>query len=118
VLTEARADLVPGRQDAFLVIDAALSIQAMSRRAEVLLGAGEQSALDRPVAELLVSAAAEAGRFVGFAAAILDAVEAGDVPRHTFVRPWSTFGVRMRARIGACGPLAGGAGGARDDGPS
>lgn len=38
VLLETRADVVPGRQDAFLVIDAALSVQAMSRRAEALLG--------------------------------------------------------------------------------
>jgi hypothetical protein len=104
LLTEARADLVPGRQDAFLVIDAALSIQAVSRRAEVLLGVGEESAVNRPVAELLVPAAAEAAGSGDFAAAIVDAVGGGDVPSHASVRPRNTFGVRMRARIGACGP--------------
>jgi hypothetical protein len=101
---EARADVIPGRQDAFLVIDAALSVQAMSRRAEALLGVSEQLAVNRPVAELLVPAAAEAGASTGVAAAIVDAVGGGDVPNHAFVRPLNTFGVRMRARIGACGP--------------
>jgi hypothetical protein len=103
-LSEARADLVPGRQDAFLMVDGTLSIQAVSRRAEVLLGVGEESAVNRPVAELLVPAAAEARGSGAFAAAIVDAVEGGDVPSHAFVQPWNTFGVRMRARIGACGP--------------
>jgi hypothetical protein len=102
-LIETRADVVPGRQDAFLVIDAGLWVQAMSRRAEALLGVGEQSAINRSVAELLVPAAAETASG-GFAATIVDAVGGGDVPSHAFVRPWNTFGVRMRARIAACGP--------------
>jgi hypothetical protein len=101
---ETRADVVPDRQDAFLVIDAALSVQAMSRRAEALLDVREELAVNRPVAELLVPAAAEAGASAGFAATIVDVVGGGDVPSHAFVRPWNTFGVRMRARIAACGP--------------
>jgi hypothetical protein len=104
LLIETRADVIPGRQDAFLVIDAALSVQAMSRRAVALLGVDEARAVNRPVAELLVLADAEAGGSAGFAAAIVAAVGGGDVPSHAFVRPRNTFGVRMRARIAACGP--------------
>ncbi|HEY6524495.1 MAG TPA: hypothetical protein VIY10_12035, partial [Solirubrobacteraceae bacterium] len=41
----------------------------------------------------------------GFAAAIAQA-SAGDDPdtSRSFVRPWNTFGVRLRARIATCGP--------------
>jgi hypothetical protein len=35
--------------------------------------------------------------------AIVAAVES-DEPVDTFVRPWNTFGVRMRATIAPCGP--------------
>jgi hypothetical protein len=56
------------------------------------------------VSELLVPADAEAGR-AGFAAAVAQAA-AGEDPDNsrTFVRPWNTFGVRLRARIATCGP--------------
>jgi hypothetical protein len=79
---ETRADVVPDRQDAFLVIDAALSVQAMSGRAEALLDVREELAVNRPVAELLVPASAEAGASAGFAAAIVDVVGGGDGPSH------------------------------------
>ncbi|HEV2974613.1 MAG TPA: hypothetical protein VGX69_06400, partial [Solirubrobacteraceae bacterium] len=38
------------------------------------------------------------------ARAITSAVEDGGTPATVFVRPWNTFGVRIRARIAACGP--------------
>ena len=80
-----------------------LLVQAMSRRAELLLGLTEDRAINRPVAELLVPADAEARAPT--------AVSRRPSPRrppgtsaHAFVRPWNTFGVRMRARIAPCGP--------------
>jgi PAS domain-containing protein len=104
LLLETRRDVVPGRQDAFLVIDSALLVQAVSRRAQTLLGVTEEGAVDRPVVELLAPADAEAQGRAGFAAALADAAAGADEPSSSFVRPWNTFGVRMRARIATCGP--------------
>jgi PAS domain-containing protein len=104
LLLEAPSDLVPGTQDAFLVVDSALRVQAMSRRAETLLGVPEDLAVDRPVGDLLVPADAEAGAPGRFASAVAEAALSSDVRAHVFVRPWNTFGVRMRARVTPCGP--------------
>jgi hypothetical protein len=103
LLLETRQDVLPKPHDAFLVIDSALLVQAVSRRAQTLLDVSEEGAVDRPVAGLLAPADAEAhGR--GFAAALADAAAGSDEPSSAFVRPWNTFGVRMRARIAPCGP--------------
>ena len=104
LLLEAREDVVPSGRDAFLVVDHSLLVQAMSREAQSLLGVTEEAAIDKPVAELLVPADTEAQGRTGFAAAIAIAAE-GDVDTsRNFVRPWNTFGVRLRARIATCGP--------------
>jgi PAS domain-containing protein len=103
LLLESRRAIVPQARDAFVVIDSTLQVQAVSRRAETLLGVTEAMAVNRPVAELLVPADAEAAGPARFAAAVAGAL-LGDEPVQTVVRPWNTFGVRMRARIGACGP--------------
>jgi PAS domain-containing protein len=105
LLLEAREDVVPSSKDAFLVVDSSLLVQAMSREAQSLLGVTEEAAIDKPVAELLVPADTEAQGRTGFAAAIVHAAEGNDVDTsRNFVRPWNTFGVRLRARIATCGP--------------
>jgi hypothetical protein len=104
LLLETRRELVPTERDAFLVIDTSLLIQAMSRRAQMLLALSEEEAVNRPVAELLVPADAEAKGHAGFAAAIAEAAQGALDPATVVVRPWNTFGVRMRARIASCGP--------------
>ncbi|HEX4008399.1 MAG TPA: hypothetical protein VHX62_00235 [Solirubrobacteraceae bacterium] len=77
----------------------------MSREAQGLLGVTEEMAIDRPVADLLVPADAEAQGRTGFAAAIAMAADGQDPETaRSFVRPWNTFGVRMRAKIATCGP--------------
>jgi PAS domain-containing protein len=104
LLLETRRDLIPSTQDAFLVIDSALLVQAVSHRAEELLAVSEEEAVNRPVSDLLVTADAEAATPGGFAGAIASAAAASDEPAAAIVRPWNTFGVRMRARIAPCGP--------------
>jgi PAS domain-containing protein len=105
LLLEVREDAVPDGRDAFLVVDSQLLVQAMSREAQTLLGLSEEDAVDKPVAELLVPADAEAQGPTGFAATVAEAAEGrDDEPGRAFVRPWNTFGVRMRARIATCGP--------------
>jgi PAS domain-containing protein len=105
LLLEVREDALPDSRDAFLVVDSRLLIQAMSREAQTLLGVTEEASIDKPVADLLVPADAEAQGRAGFAAAIAQAADGQD-PDHgrAFVRPWNTFGVRIRARIATCGP--------------
>ena len=105
LLLEAREDAVPDSRDAFLVVDSRLLIQAMSREAQALLGVTEEDSVDTPVAELLVPADAEAQGRTGFAAAIAQAADGQDPDTASaVVRPWNTFGVRMRTRIATCGP--------------
>jgi hypothetical protein len=105
LLLEAREDVVPTNQEAFLVVDASLLVQAMSQQAQSLLGISEELGINKPVAELLVPADAESQGRTSFAAAIAQAADGQDpdTTRST-VRPWNTFGVRMRARIATCGP--------------
>lgn len=103
LLLETREDAVPDARDAFLVVDSRLLVQAMSREAQTLLGLAEEDAVDRPVSELLVPADAE-GERGGLAAAIAEAACGDESDGRAFVRPWNTFGVRMRARIATCGP--------------
>ncbi len=103
LLLETRRDLAPGPRDAYVVIDAQLRVQGVSRQAESLLGVTEEMTVDKPLTELLVPADAEAQGASRFAAAIAEALAGNDAVR-AVVRPWNTFGVRMRARIVACGP--------------
>ncbi|MBV8946596.1 MAG: hypothetical protein JO046_04380 [Solirubrobacterales bacterium] len=104
IMLETRADIAPSHSDAFLVIDSSLLVQAMSCRAETLLGVTEESAVNRPAMHLLVPADAEAGGPARFASALTEAAAGADQPVSAFVRPWNTFGVRLRARVASCGP--------------
>ncbi|HEX5192489.1 MAG TPA: PAS domain-containing protein [Solirubrobacteraceae bacterium] len=105
MLLETRADAVPSEHDAFVVVDSRMLVQAASREAQRLLAISEEDAIDTPVSELLISADAESTDRGGFAAAIAEAAQ-GLEPEtaRSFVRPWNTFGVRMRAKIAMCGP--------------
>ncbi len=103
LLLETRSDAIPSAKDAFLVIDGALLVQGVSCEAETLLDVSESSAIDRPVHELLVPADAEAQGPSRLAAAITEAIH-NDEPVLAYVRPWNTFGVRLRSKIAPCGP--------------
>ncbi len=103
LLLETREDALPAPDESFLVVDASLLVQAMSVSAERLLGVTEDEAVNKPVSQLLVPADAEAQGTSAFAGGVAKAM-GSDEPTHTFVRPWNTFGVRMRTRIAACGP--------------
>ena len=86
------------------MIDTSLLVQALSRRAQALLELTEAEAVNRPVAELLVAADAEASSSSSLARAIVGAAGGGEDAVSAVVRPWNTFGVRMRAKIAPCGP--------------
>lgn len=103
VLLETREDVAPNPDEPFLVLDRSLLVHAVSREAERLLCTTEEAAINRPATELLTPADAEAREAASFAAAVVETMSSEE-PGRTFVRPWNTFGVRMRARIGSCGP--------------
>ncbi len=104
LVLETPSESVPTGRDAFLVLDSALLVQAVSRRAETVLGVVEELAVDRPVGDFLVSADAEGHGPGGFAGAVAEALARGHTPVDAFVRPANTFGVRLRVRIAPCGP--------------
>ncbi len=104
MLLETRLESLPDPADSFLVIDSKLLVQAMSAPAERLLSVHEENAVDRPVAELLWPADAEAGRADLLVTAVAQAAVGADGEGYAYVRPWNTYGVRMRARIATCGP--------------
>ena len=103
IILRAQAADVPGPGDAFLVIDARLTVCAVSRAAEQLLGVEETAAVHRHVAEFLGPADAESPGPEQLVAGVISAAGEG-VAQSIVVRPVGEFGLRYRARIAACGP--------------
>jgi hypothetical protein len=87
-----------------MVLDATLSVCAMSEEAERLLATSETEAVNRHITELVVPADAEAQGPESLAVAVTWAARGDEATRNVVVRPATTFGVRLRARIASCGP--------------
>jgi PAS domain-containing protein len=104
LLIETPVSAAPTPHDAFLVVDSALLVQAVSRRCERLLGVSEEQVIDRSVSELLVAADVDAQRPAALAEAVTDILASEEQDGQAFVRPWNTFGIRIRTRIAPCGP--------------
>jgi hypothetical protein len=104
LLLEAPADLAPKPGQPFMVLDTTLAIEAVSARAEQLLEITEQQAVHRPLRDLLEPAGVDSSSQHGLMRAIADAASGSGRTRTVFIRPRKMFGVRIRARIGACGP--------------
>jgi PAS domain-containing protein len=103
LLLEAPVDVAPAPNDPFIVVDQTLSVCAVSRAAERLLGISETEAVNRHVSAFLSGSDAEGGENPLIAALAITA--RGDGPtQNLVVRPANTFGVRYWARIGRCGP--------------
>ena len=104
VLLQAPQDAAPSTSDPFLVVDDKLTVCALSRQAERLLGLSETEAVNRHIGELLVPGDTESSAGESLAAVLTWAAR-GDAPlRNIVVRPANTFGVRFWARVGTCGP--------------
>ena len=104
LLLEAPADVAPDCNDPFLVVDARLTIQAVSRRAEQIFNVVEADVTDVPITDLLTDADVEIDDSQSFATALLSAALDDEGRRSTFVRPRDAYGIRIRARISHCGP--------------
>jgi hypothetical protein len=104
LMLECDADCAPPADGAFLVLNASLSVCAVSAAAERLLATRETEAVNRHVTELVVPADAEALGRENLAAAVTWAARGDAQSGRVMVRPANTFGVRLSARIAACGP--------------
>jgi hypothetical protein len=104
LLLRARADTAPAFGDAFVVLDSSLSVCAVSAAAEELLATREIDAVNCHITQLLVPADAEAQGVESVAAAVMWAARGEYGPRPAMVRPATTFGIRLHARIAHCGP--------------
>ena len=104
LILESGADIAPKAGDAFLVLDRSLSVCAVSQAAERLLATSEPDAVNRHITNLLMPADAEENGGESLSLAVAWAALGGGATRTTVVRPANTFGIRLTARIGACGP--------------
>jgi hypothetical protein len=103
LLLQTDTGSAPEPDDAFMIVDSSLSVQAVSARAESQLGICELQAVNRHVMELLIPGDTEASAS-SLAVAITRAAGGDAAEGRVGVRPSHTFGVRMLARISACGP--------------
>jgi hypothetical protein len=101
---EAPPETVPTQADAFMVVDSGMSVRALSRRGERLLGVDEPDAAGRHLSEFLSPADVETPATQSFFAQVLLAATGGADPGTVAVRPADEFGVRYWARISTCGP--------------
>jgi hypothetical protein len=104
LLLDTAVGVLPTSADAFLVVDSSLTVQAVSRHAEFVLGVREEHAVNRHITELLIPGTAEPAAKTSLAGAIVRAAAGERIDGRVAVRPTQTFGVRMLARIAACGP--------------
>jgi hypothetical protein len=104
VILESRADIAPHAGDAFLVLDRSLSVCAVSAGAERMLATNEPDAVNRHITALLLPADAEGSTGQSLSLAVAWAARGEGGTRTVVVRPANTFGIRLTARIGGCGP--------------
>lgn len=104
LVLRTRSDAAPGADGAFVVVDSSLTVQAVSEQGEAALGLREIAAVNRHVTELLIPADVEAASRLHLAEAITDAAGGEVEPVSVSVRPSGAFGIRLQARIAACGP--------------
>ena len=96
--------MAPGPADPFVLVNSSLSVCAVSREAEALLGTAETEAVDRHVGDLLVPADVEVAGTASLVARIVAAAGGEAADARVVVRPAAEFGIRFRAQVAPCGP--------------
>ena len=102
----AAADAAPTSADAFLVLDEDLFVGAVSKRAQLLLGASANATVDRHIDEFLTlpDAQSQGGESLEEALARLCADEITRRDLAVDLRADNGDTIRFRARTGRCGP--------------
>jgi hypothetical protein len=107
LLLTADEALSPASADAFLVVDAGLSIRALSQAAEKLFAITETDVVDQPLENVLVPAESSddaRGKLNRLLSSAAHEPLSAREPDVAVVRPAREFGVRYRARVGRCEP--------------
>lgn len=104
LVLDAPPDTAPTPKDAFMVVDSGMSIRALSKRAERLLGVEEPEAVGRHLSDFLSPADVETPPAQSFFARVLLAATGGAEVGNVAVRPAGEFGIRYWARVSTCGP--------------
>jgi hypothetical protein len=104
LLIGAPPQLAPGPENAFMLVDSALSVCGISAQAEELLGVCETAAVNHHITEFLVPADAEASGPGDLVNLVVHAARGAGEVHEVVLRPTAEFGIRWWARIGPCGP--------------
>jgi hypothetical protein len=98
VVLRAAAGAEPRHGAPFLIVDRQLAVQAVSRRAEVVLSVDEPAGVGIPLEELLICDSGEV-------AALVELTMAGAEPsKRLEVRTVANPGIRLRGWFARCGP--------------
>jgi hypothetical protein len=106
MLIEAPFPLAPSQDDAFIVVDHELLIQAVAQRAERLLAVRETFVVGCELTDLLLPIDSDANGWRQLTDAVFGAAsgEPMPVPAHLGLRAAVDPALTLRARIGRCGP--------------
>jgi hypothetical protein len=104
LLLRAHRDLAPAPGDAFVVCDAQLRVCALSRGAELLLGAFEPSVIHSPLGDLVSGVTRDAHGEPALPGLVRDAAAGMLEIERTIVAPGGRREANCPARVGSCGP--------------
>lgn len=104
IVLSTNQELAPTTSEPFLIVDRTLSVCAVSRRAERLLGVEEPAAVNRLLTEFIVPADAERAAQDNLLSLVVTAASGVMPMARAVIRPTGEFGVFFEARIGVCGP--------------
>jgi PAS domain-containing protein len=106
ILIEAPEPIAPGPQEAFLVIDHDLRVQAVALRAERLLNLRETDVVGSELTDLLlpIDSETQGSGLLTDAVFVAASGEPMPIPVHLALRLAAHPALTLRARIGRCGP--------------
>jgi diguanylate cyclase (GGDEF)-like protein len=103
-LISAPADTAPAFAEPFLIVDADMTVRAVSKRAESLLGVRERTLIDRRIGDVLIPADAKHTTAEKLELTLAECAR-GEGPAHQFaVNATTDPNVHFSARVGPCGP--------------
>jgi hypothetical protein len=106
VLISASADVAPSSEEAFLILDEDMFVGALSEQMQLLIGASENSAIDRHIDNFLILTDAQDPVTEQLERALARAAHGDTTPRLAIQLRTSTGDtITLRARVGPCEPL-------------